>query len=242
MWLSKPAPLPQMYQPSPDIGDATTIAVLSPENATASNALLRMNPASRTELLALVERARNGDVAAQSELVHRYSRRISAFVRPILSQPSAVEDIVQGVFIRMFRRLRLLRDPRTFESWLFTLARNASLDYLRRARCRPKLIWDEDCIATTPDLDSTAVTREITEALELALLRLRPKDRKIVTLVVQGHSYSEIAESEGLSVGAVKLRLNRVRPFLRKAVGEAVGLPAREPEIASGRSRCAAAA
>lgn len=231
-----------MYQPSPDIGDATPVVVPSPENVNASSTLLRINPATRTELLALVERARHGDVAAQSELVHRYSRRISAFVRPIIAQPSAVEDIVQGVFIRMFRRLRLLRDPRTFESWLFTLARNASLDYLRRARCRPKLIWDEDRIAMTPDLDSTAVTREITEALELALNRLRPKDRKIVTMVVQGHSYSEIAESEGLSIGAVKLRLNRVRPYLRKTVGDAVGLPGREPESPPDRSHCAVAA
>ncbi|MBI4622479.1 MAG: hypothetical protein HY736_04555 [Verrucomicrobia bacterium] len=90
----------------------------------------------RAELLAIVLRAQSGDLNAQSELVRRYTARVSGFVRPIISQPSAVEDVAQMVFIKMVRRLGLLRDPMTFESWLFTLARNAALDYIRRAAAK----------------------------------------------------------------------------------------------------------
>jgi DNA-directed RNA polymerase specialized sigma24 family protein len=52
---------------------------------------------------------------------------------------------------------------------------------------------------------------------------LSPRDRNIVMMIVQGNSYQTAAQREGLSVGAVKLRLNRVRPFLRVSVGEAIG-------------------
>jgi DNA-directed RNA polymerase specialized sigma24 family protein len=97
----------------------------------------------RAELVGLVVRAQRSEMAAQSELVRRYTVRLSAFVRPILFQPSAVEDVVQMVFIKMVRRLTLLRDPAVFESWLFRLARNTAVDFLRRRRCRPTMVSDE---------------------------------------------------------------------------------------------------
>ena len=182
-------------------------------------------PASvRAELLAIVRRAKGGDMTAQSELVRRYTTRISGFVRPIIGQPSAVEDVVQTVFIKMVRRLTLLRDPATFESWLFALSRNTALDFIRRRNCRPVTVSDEGDFRTTPDTNDGQALAEVMEALEHALVRLSPKDRNLVTHIVQGNSYRFAAAREGQSVGAVKVRLNRVRPFLRVSVGEAIGL------------------
>jgi len=197
---------------------------------------------ARAELLALVERAQAGDLAAQSDLVRRYTVRISAFVRPIILQPSAVEDVVQTVFIKMVRRLTLLRDPMTFESWLFALSRNTALDFIRRRKCRPVTVADDGEFHAAPDTSSTHVLHEIMEALEVALVRLSPKDRKLVTHIVQGNSYSFAAAREGLSVGAVKVRLNRVRPFLRVTVGEAIGLPPPAAEKFRPPPRCRMAA
>ena len=177
----------------------------------------------RVELIALVGRAQGGEMAAQNELVRRYTVRISAFVRPIIFQPSLVEDVVQMVFIKMVRRLTLLRDPGVFESWLFKLARNTAVDFLRRRRCRPMTVSDERELNDAPDTSSVRPVQEIMEALSLALTRLSPKDRNLVTMIVEGNSYRTVAAREGLTVGAVKVRLNRVRPFLRVSVGEAIG-------------------
>lgn len=183
----------------------------------------------RAELVGLVVRAQRSEMAAQSELVRRYTVRLSAFVRPILFQPSAVEDVVQMVFIKMVRRLTLLRDPAVFESWLFRLARNTAVDFLRRRRCRPTMVSDEQTFEQAPDTSSERSVAEIMEALHVALTRLSPKDRNLVTLIVEGNSYQTVAAREGLTVGAVKVRLNRVRPFLRVSVGEAVGVRVGEP-------------
>ena len=179
--------------------------------------------AERVELAGIVMRAQQGDMAAQSDLVRRYTVRISAFVRPILFQPSIVEDVVQMVFIKMVRRLTLLRDPLVFESWLFKLARNTAVDFLRRRRCRPNMVWDERQLAEAPDVSSERPVAEIMEALTLALNRLSPTDRNLVNMIVEGNSYRTVAAREGLTVGAVKVRLNRVRPFLRMSVGGAIG-------------------
>ena len=179
---------------------------------------------AHAELTAVVVRAQRDDMAAQTELVRRYTVRVSAFVRPILFQPSSVEDVVQMVFIKMVRRLTLLRDPGVFESWLFRLARNSAVDFLRRRRCRPTMVCDEQRFEQAPDTSSDRPVAEIMEALHVALTRLSPKDRNLVTMIVEGNSYQTVAAREGLTVGAVKVRLNRVRPFLRVSVGEAVGV------------------
>lgn len=177
----------------------------------------------RSELTALVIRAQQGDMAAQSELVRLYSHRIAGFVRTIVRNPNSIEDITQTVFIKMIRRLAWLREPVSFESWLFAMARSTALDHLRSRSRRPETLTDDISLFETADPSRPALMSEILEALNLALSELSPKDRTLVAMVVEGHSYQTIAEREHLTIGAVKARLTRVRPFLRAAVGMATG-------------------
>jgi RNA polymerase sigma-70 factor (ECF subfamily) len=171
-------------------------------------------------LIALVRQAEAGDPAAQAELVRRYTRRVAGFVRAIIRQPDAVEDVTQLVFIKMFRRLSRLRDPAVFESWLFTLARNTGLDFLRRRSCRPSTVAMDDGVQEIADPRNDGASAEILAALEIALTRLSPLDRQLVSRFVAGDSYGEIAQEAGLSLASVKVRLHRVRPFLRDSVGQ----------------------
>jgi len=210
-----------------------------PTRADAQTAAPEKKPA---DLTALVTRAQAGDLEAQSELVRRYTIRISAFVRPIIAQPSAVEDVVQMIFIKLVRRLGRLRDPVTFESWLFALARNTALDFIRRRRHRLEPVSDDCNSVESPGAGSARAVHDIMEALEFALTRLGPKDRELVTLIVQGSSYRAAAERVGLSVGAVKLRLNRARPVLRMSIGEAIGVRSKGKAGFGPPLRCRAAA
>ena len=179
--------------------------------------------AARRELAAVVLRAQAGDLSAQSDLVRRYSHRIAGFLRTMLRDHGAIEDVTQTVFIKMVRRLNRLRDAGSFESWLFAMARSTALDFLRSRRRRPETLIEDISEFESADPSRPALLSEITEALDLALTQLSPQDRTLVALVVEGHSYQTIATREGLTLGAVKARLTRVRPFLRTAVGEATG-------------------
>lgn len=178
-------------------------------------------------MVALVQAATAGDPAAQTEIVRTYTRRITGYVRPIILQPDAIEDVTQAVFIKLFRRLPHLRDPTRFEPWLFTLARNAGLDFLRRRKCRPVTVELDLRAHQVPDLDNPGASAEIHAALDRALVRLKPLDRQLVTAVVAGERYADIAVRTGLSITAVKVRLHRVRRFLRASVGEMTATRAR---------------
>jgi len=176
--------------------------------------------AEKQALIDLVRRADAGDAAAQAELVRRYTRRVAGFVRIIIRQPDAIEDVTQMVFIKMFRRLSRLRDPAVFESWLFTLARNTGLDFIRRRQCRPNTITLDEQVNQIADPSSETALNEIRAALDRALTRLSPLDRALVSQFVAGETYGDIARRAGLSLATVKVRLHRVRPFLRSMVGE----------------------
>lgn len=130
----------------------------------------------------------------------------------------------------------------TFVFWLFTLARNAAYDFLWQRRCRPETVANECLLREIPEPGGAALIPEIMEALERALTCLSPKDRRLVLLVVHGVSYRTAARREGLSIGAVKVRLNRVRPFLRLSVGGAIGRPSKAAGMLPRPPRCRAAA
>ena len=70
------------------------------------------------------------------------------------------------------------------------------------------------------DPSNSSATTEILAALDRALARLNPIDRTLVSQFVAGESYGSIAEQVGLTLATVKVRLHRVRPFLRTWVGE----------------------
>jgi len=211
-----------MILPNPD---HFSTAASSPRIAAGQSAQERpttnagLTSTERAALADLVIRARTGEAAAQSELVRKYTRRISGHVRIIIHQPDAVEDVVQTVFIKMFRRLNRLRDPGSFESWLFRLSRNTALDFIRRRRCRPVTVPVESELFEIPDPANTGATNEIIDALEAALAHVSPKDRDLLNLFIAGNSYRTLADREGLTMGAVKARLHRIRPFLRSFVG-----------------------
>jgi len=210
-----------MIQPNSELCASGTVP--SETSATATGAVTPRPTApspEKAELLELVRRATTGEPSAQTELVHRYTRRVAGFVRAIIRQPDAVEDVTQLVFIKMFRRLSRLRDPAVFESWLFTLARNTGLDFIRRRSCRPNTVALDDEINQIADPSNFSATDEIMAALDRALTRLDPLDRTLVTQFVAGETYGDIAKRAGLSLATVKVRLHRVRPFLRMWVGE----------------------
>ncbi len=200
--------------------------------------------ANRAELTSLVIRAQADDLDAQSQLVRLYSHRIAGFLRTIVRDGNAIDDVTQMVFIKMVRRLNLLREAISFEAWLFAMARSTALDYLRSRRRRPELLADDPELFDIADTSSPLLMSEITEALTGALSHLSPKDRTVVSMVVEGHSYQTIAAQEGLTRGAVKARLTRVRPFLRAAVGLATGtrLPGQNEDRYCARTRNLAAA
>lgn len=174
----------------------------------------------------LVRRARAGDLRAQGELVFRYRPRLAGFLRQRVRPAHEVEDLLQVVWTKMTGRIRDLRDPRLFESWLFTLARNTSLDHARRYRVRPADGTGEPLPTELPTENHPERSAEIREGLEVALRRFGARERRLMEQLIEGESYEAIAEREGLGLNALKVRIHRLRHALRASMIEA-DIPAR---------------
>jgi RNA polymerase sigma-70 factor, ECF subfamily len=166
---------------------------------------------------ALVERFRNGDREAFTELVVRYQRPIYNAAFWVLRRPEDASDVTQIVFLRVAERLDDY-DPRyKFFSWIYRIAVNESLNMLRRNR-REEALDDE---IDLPASDSTNPERMAGEAqlsrqIQIALLRMTTNDRMLLTLRHFSEcSYQEIGQILDLDEKTVKSRLFEARHRLR---------------------------
>lgn len=167
----------------------------------------------------LATRCQRGDSAALEELIERWEGRLFYYVRRLVDQEADAWDVLQKTWIKVMRRIKTLRDPRSLPCWLYTLARNTAIDH-RRARPEIRLpLSDADENERLQDeADHTAVL-ESAEAVHEALDRLSPPHREVLTLFfLQDLTIEEIAQVIGAKVGTVKSRLHYARGALRKAL------------------------
>jgi RNA polymerase sigma-70 factor (ECF subfamily) len=157
---------------------------------------------------------RSGDIAG---LVRRYYGPVYGLARRLLGNAADARDAAQETFARAIGHLRDYNRRSSFRSWLFAITANHIRDLLRR---RKQLPLEADVQDSMPDLalpDAPILRREDRERILDALDRL-PFDWKIVVTLQfqQDLSSPEIAESLGISVNAVRIRLFRALAALRK--------------------------
>lgn len=181
-----------------------------------------MDNPDTTELTDLVRQAQQGREPAQRALIVAYQHRVAGFIYTITGRSDSVEDLAQTVFIKMIRSLPRLDNPAQFEAWLFRMAKNSCIDFLRRQRWQ-KLFspLEQEQHAEIAETPSTVDSEEL-DALRHALSQLKPKDRALLALAQEGYSQNEMAETIGISVVALKARLHRAREQLRQYYEHAV--------------------
>ncbi len=170
----------------------------------------------------LMVRLMDGDRQAFDRLYERYETRIRTFVHRFVGDWEAALDLTQEVFLKVYRNPSAF-DPRgRFLTWIFAVARNASIDYLRLKRLPVSASVgsedDEDDRAVdipTPRQESPErglLLRELREKIHEVLARLSTKLREVFILcAVQGLSYEEASEIIGCPVKTVSSRLSRAR-------------------------------
>lgn len=161
-----------------------------------------------------------GDQDAVRALVSRHERSVYNLLARMLRDPGLAEDLAQETFVRAFRHLATFDRRYKFSNWLLRIAHNAGIDAIRRRR--PDLVSMDDDerhrslaeTAAAPGSDALRrlEQRDLGQALETAMARLRPDYRRLVVLRYQEElSYEEIAEITGLPIGTVKSNLHRAR-------------------------------
>ncbi len=167
-------------------------------------------------MLDVVEACRRGDRAAPQQLYEACRRGVFRLAARMVGLQDAA-DVTQQVFLQAFRTLDQFQGRSRFETWIYRLAVNESLQHLRRNRRRPiqSLDWEPVAASREPaDADQK-------ELLERALAQLDPELRSIFLLrEIEELSYHDIAETLQIPEGTVGSRLNRARRELRQLLAQ----------------------
>jgi RNA polymerase sigma-70 factor (ECF subfamily) len=169
---------------------------------------------------------RAGDDEAFNELFRRWSAPLLRYLNRMVWDLAAAEELVQEVFLRVYRsRDRYSPDAR-FSTWLYRIATNLALNELRRPRYRAiHQSADAEGAAPIRDLaaapDDVVDARQLSERVEVEMKRLPGKQRAALWLAaVEGFSYAEVAEALEVSEKAVKALVHRARTALAAATPE----------------------
>lgn len=181
-----------------------------------------MATTTRTDDAALVSAAQNGDTAAFEALVRAHSGPVYAHALRFFGDTHAAEDVVQEVFIKVFRSIGGFDGASAFSTWLYRVTRNVCLDTLRSGRRRPVPVDLVDVTLTARDDPAgEAIT---TATLERAMRALAPEDRDALSAIgLFGLSYAQAAAALGVPEGTVKSRVFRARKALATALGAGGG-------------------
>lgn len=179
-----------------------------------------------------IQKAAKGDANAFEELVLRYQTQVYNLCYRMTGNAEDAADLTQDAFVKVWKHLGSFQFDSSFSTWLYRLATNCCLDFLRSQKRKPTIslvVENEedgeqtiDIEADGPTPEEQVISREEREELLWAMNQLDDEQRQILTLrVVNDLSYTDIAEILNIKEGTVKSRLSRARENLRKKLLEA---------------------
>jgi len=174
-----------------------------------------------------VERALGGDETAFNALVEKYQNALYHHIRRIVRDRAEIDDLVQESFIKAFSALDSYSSNYAFSTWLYKIATNHGIDFLRKRRLRTQSIdrpiqtregeMEVELPDTTYRPDRHIVEDQRKTLIQEAIDALPPKYNRVIVLRHQHEkSYEEIARELDLPLGTVKAHIFRAREMLNK--------------------------
>lgn len=169
---------------------------------------------------------------AMGVLYERYRERVYNVALRIVGTSDEASDVLQDVFVLLFRKVHRFRARAVFASWVYRITVNVSLDQLRRRRRGPTPVGNSVVLDGPQELagltvpERGAAQHDLERHIQVALATMSSRLRIVVVLrYLEGLSYADIADVLGCSIGTVKSRLNRAHTALRRALESRYGPP-----------------
>jgi RNA polymerase sigma-70 factor (ECF subfamily) len=176
--------------------------------------------------LILVESAKSGNQAAFAELMDRYRESIYYMMFKMVKHPDDADDLTIEAFGKAFSRLDQYSPSFAFSTWLFKIASNNCIDFIRKKRIKVTSMdtgytTDDgevifvDAKANTLNPEETIIQGQKVKHMRMLVSKLKPRYRQLVEKrYFEELSYEEISEELNLPLGTVKAQLFRARDFL----------------------------
>jgi RNA polymerase sigma-70 factor (ECF subfamily) len=175
-----------------------------------------LEPLNNTEIEALVQRLKTGDQLAFAEMYDRYSGAINGVILRIVRDSEASQDVLQDTFVKVWKNIQSYDSTKgSFFTWMLNIARNASIDSLRKLKKEARTEiqnWD-----TAVGVEG-AVHQNINSIGLTALLDKLPDEQRLMIeyIYFNGYTQQEVADELGMPLGTVKTRTRLAMRELRK--------------------------
>nr|WP_068887601.1 RNA polymerase sigma-70 factor [Pedobacter panaciterrae] len=160
-----------------------------------------------------------GDESAFEELFKIYRDRLFNYIFKITKSRETAEEIVMDVFLKLWNGRALIAEIENFPSFIFLVARNKSIDFLRTAskdRVLQELIWDEIQVLSDSRADGRIVINELEGEVDRVVKQLSPQRQTVFRLSREEHmSYDQIAKHLHLSKSTIKNHMIDSLRFIR---------------------------
>ena len=170
----------------------------------------------------LISRCQGGDQAAMKEIFDEYRDKVYRIAYGVVRHREEALDIVQEVFIKLFRTIGNFKGKSSFYTYVYRTAMNTAIDHVRKFKKSTSLSFEDGVERYLPDSpekrpDQVAMGRELEGKVKEALAKL-PDDQRtaIIFREVEGLSYQEMAKAMGCSMGTVMSRLHYGRKKLQQ--------------------------
>ena len=166
----------------------------------------------------LVKRALQGDQMAFARLYEEYFDKIYRYVAIRIGDKTEAEDMTQQVFLKAVKSISSFKwRGIPFSAWLFRIAHNQVVDYLRKKKKQPTTLFDESLVSHNTSPELMAERSLDIQQLQLATRRLTDAQREVISLrFAGGLSVAEVSRIMGRSQGAVKALQHSAIVALRK--------------------------
>jgi len=174
--------------------------------------------------LKVIDRALHGDSKAYAELLTRYRDSVYYVLLRMVNNPSDAEDLTIEAFGKAFHNLSKYVPSHAFSTWLFRIATNNCIDFMRKKSQSPRPFdqdeGEEDEMEATVASDMRApdevmMDRETAASLNRIVKSLKPRYRRLIELrYFEDYSYEDIATELSLPIGTVKARLFRAKVLI----------------------------
>jgi len=170
----------------------------------------------------LISRCQKGDTEALKEIFDQYHKKVYRVAYGVVRHREEALDIVQEVFIKLYRSIRNFKSKSKFYTYLYRMAMNTAIDHAREMRRAPFSSLDgmegfqpSDGVEKRPD--SILLRKELEEKVKRVLEKL-PNDQRMALIFreIEGLSYQEISETMGCSIGTVMSRLHYARKRIQE--------------------------
>lgn len=169
----------------------------------------------------LAEKFRSGDRGAFDALVRRHQKGVWRVVRRYVKRDADAADVTQQVFVRAFKGLATFRGASTVRSWLYRIAINCSLSWIRDHRRDDASELTEDSLTELPVAPGRIAGDQEGVRLRAAIAQLPPKQRMTLELrVFDELSFKEVAELAECSENTAKVNFHYAVKKLRDILGD----------------------